>query len=306
MKRTLALCLALLALLWAIPPAIAEDVTVVRGFVIEDGVFRAMDETFRQDISGVMSSIALNETQTLTFRPGLTDRLLPNLAVTVAGADSFAEDVETLAATVGSLIETLQVLQQQFPEAFLFNDEKAQAYAAVGLSYLVAEPELWLWPESAYAVLVPVCFYENEGGQLVDGIYLLEVTATSGGTLCYILYNDPQHVADYMAHMTVSADQSPFQHALAFWYVQNYLEQVLEEAGGAPEEATVGTVQVIHSSDVNVRPTSDAASRAVAWAKPGAEYPVLSVAENGWYRIRCTDGVTGYISPNLVRFTAGE
>ena len=68
MKRILAICLTLLALLSAVPTATAEDANVVRGFVIADDVFRAMEETFRLELAGEMSSIALSETQMLAFR----------------------------------------------------------------------------------------------------------------------------------------------------------------------------------------------------------------------------------------------
>ena len=83
-------------------------------------------------------------------------------------------------------------MQEQFPEAFLFNNEMAMPYIERGLSYAVAEADIWLWPESMAAVLVPMCFYENEESALIDSMYLLEVLALEDESLRYILYRPPQ------------------------------------------------------------------------------------------------------------------
>lgn len=201
--------------------ATTEAAQTVRGFVIADDVFFEMEKGFRQnDFSGDMASLALSDTQTLVFNPKQENRLLPNLSVSLASAEVFSEDLDALSTTLGSLIETMQLLQEQFPDSFLFNDELAASHEA-GISYAISDPEIWLWPESAQAVLIPVFFYENEHGMLIDDIYLLEVLAAADGTLYYILYNDPQHVVDYIAHVTISGSNSLFQHVLALWYVEN-------------------------------------------------------------------------------------
>lgn len=201
-----------------------KPVETVRGFVIENTMFSDMENVFQQNtFSAEMSAVALSETQTLVFNPKQVDHLLPNLIMTLTDAESFTEDVDTLVSVLGSLIGTMQYLQDQFPDSFLFNDEMIAEYAESGVSYAVSEPEIWLWQESAGAVFIPVCFYENGSGMLVDGIYLLEVLVTDTGSLCYMLYNDSQCVVDYMAHVTIGAGNSPFQQALAFWYLQNHL-----------------------------------------------------------------------------------
>ena len=240
MKRTASLFLALLILFLAAPnwrtafanaqtdPSPVPPIKIplpfeITGVVIDNDVFFAMEDAFFQaDFMGEMKNITLNDTQTLTFNPaGDTDRLLPNLFVTMTDADPFKPDVEAVASTVGTLIMTMQFLQEQFPDAFLFNTKLESVYAEAGLSYLVAEPEIWLWPKSMSAVLLPVCFYENADRELVDGIYLLEVVSTMDGAMRYALYNDSQHVVDYMAHMEITTGSSPFQTVLALWSAQN-------------------------------------------------------------------------------------
>jgi hypothetical protein len=276
---------------------------MVRGFVIDNDVFFALEETFRMtDFSGEMSSVDLSETQTLVFDSKPVDRLLPTLSVTLSEADPFSEDADELASTLGSIIGVMQYLQEQFPDTFLFNDEMASEYETSGLGYLVAEPELWLWPDSAGAVFIPVCFYENARGTLVDDMYLLEVLAVEDGGLCYILYNDPQRVADYMEHVTVNADASAFQYALAFWYLKNYMLTAIDIE---QEEGAAGMLRVLNTLCF-VREFSDSSSRIVSRVKRGEWYPVLSIAENGWYEIRLTDGSIGYISSNLVEFFPRE
>jgi len=306
MKRIIALCLIFLSLFsFALAEEPVEEAAqqMVRGFVIENDVFFALEESFRMaDFSGMMSSVELSETQTLVFNPEPVDRLLPALSVTLMDADPFTEDADALAATLGSLIGVMQFLQEQFPDSFLFNEEMAALYADSGLSYLVAEPELWLWPASAGAVFVPVCFYENRRGTLIDDMYLLEILAAEDGALCYILYNDPQRVADYMEFVTVTADDSAFQYALAFWYLKNYM---LTAVDIEHEEGALGMLRV-QNALCFVRASSDTASRIVARVRRGEWYPVLSMAENGWYEIRLTDGEIGFISPNLVEFFPRE
>ena len=280
-----------------------ESSQMVRGYVIENDVFFTMEENFRQaDFSGEMGSVDLSETQTLLFNPTPVDRLLPALSVTITDADPFSEDADALAATLGSLIGVMQYLQEQFPDSFLFNEEMAAPYEDAGISYLVAEPEIWLWPSSAGAVLMPVCFYENRRGTLIDDMYLMEVMAVEDGGLCYILYNDPQHVADYIEHVTITADDSAFQYALAFWYLKNYM---LSSTDIEQEEGALGMLRVTNTLCF-VRASSDTGSRIVARVRRGEWYPVLSEAENGWLEIRLTDGTVGFISPNLVEFFPKE
>lgn len=324
MKRIIALCLVFLSIFsFALAEApVQEDVQadeliadeiaesseeapqqMVSGFVIDNETFFALEERFRiSEFSGTMSSVDLSETQTLVFNQEPVNRLLPTLAVTIADAEPFKEDANELASTVGSLIGVMQYLQDQFPDTFMFNNVMAEAYDGVGLGYLVAEPELWLWPESAGAVFIPVCFYENRRGTLIDDMYLLEVMAVEDGGLCYILYNDPQYVADYMEYVTVTADASAFQYALAFWYLKNYM---LTATDIEHEQGAAGMLRVLNTLCF-VRASSDTASQIVARVKRGEWYPVLSIAENGWYEIRLTDGTIGYISSNLVEFFPRE
>jgi len=338
MKRMVAIFLSLLTLLLVAPvweTASADENTpfdpddaaqatpestgadTVPGFLISDEEFFSMvDAFFQADLAGTLSSVTLTETQTLAFNPERTDHLMPALAVTVTEAEPFKANADSVAATVGSLVGVMQYLQEQFPDSFLFNNDMAAPYMEAGLSYAVAETDIWLWPESTASVLLPVCFYENENRSLVDCMYLLEVTLLKDGSLRYILYNNPQYVADYMTHVTVSSERSPFQQALVLWYIQNFSQSAAENANDPelpnfpqnaaenandPELPIIGTA-IVRSGSANVRSSNTPTSSIVANITKGEEYPVFAVTEKGWLLIRCADGVTGYVHPNLVTF----
>ena len=61
------------------------------------------------------------------------------------------------------------------------------------------------------------------------------------------------------------------------------------------------TVTIRRSGDVNVRKNPAYSSDRVGLAKAGRTYALLETAENGWYKIRLTDGREGYVSPKLVQ-----
>ena len=321
MKRIVAFLAALLALLPFAPafgsdadttssgPSATPTITVplpfeVPGFVIETGVFFAMEDAFFQaDFVGDMKTIALNDAQTLVFNPaGDAARLFPNFYVMAADAEPFGADADAASAIMGSLIATMQYLQEQFPDQFLINNEIITAHGG-SLSYMVSEPEIWLWPDSMSAVLLPVCFYENENRALVDGICLLEVASTAEGALRYALYNDPRHVTDYMAHVTVSSENGPFQAVLALWYIQNFSQTTAEGAG---DQDTVIGMARISSLTRYVRASDDKAAKVIATARNGEEFPVFAVTENGWYLIRYSSGEQGYIISDGVEYHPSE
>ena len=61
------------------------------------------------------------------------------------------------------------------------------------------------------------------------------------------------------------------------------------------------TVTIRRNGDVNVRRQPAYNSDRVGLAKAGRTYALLETAENGWYKIRLTDGREGYVSPKLVQ-----
>ena len=61
------------------------------------------------------------------------------------------------------------------------------------------------------------------------------------------------------------------------------------------------TVTVRNEGDVNLRRRATSASDRVGTARAGHTYPLLEIAENGWYKILLSNGVEGYISPKLVQ-----
>ena len=69
---------------------------------------------------------------------------------------------------------------------------------------------------------------------------------------------------------------------------------------GQPEAATTSRVIIRKSGNANVRKEADPASARVGVARAGRSYPLLSTAENGWYRILLGGGIVGYVSPKVV------
>ena len=72
-------------------------------------------------------------------------------------------------------------------------------------------------------------------------------------------------------------------------------------AAAAGGYAAGQTVTIRRSGDVNVRKQPAYSSDRIGIARAGRTYALLETAENGWYKIRLTDGREGYISPKLVQ-----
>ena len=69
---------------------------------------------------------------------------------------------------------------------------------------------------------------------------------------------------------------------------------------GDPEVHTEQRAIIRKSGNANVRETAEATSRRVGVARAGRSYPLLSVSENGWYKILLPGGVVGFVSPKMV------
>ncbi|MGI6738018.1 MAG: SH3 domain-containing protein [Christensenellales bacterium] len=67
----------------------------------------------------------------------------------------------------------------------------------------------------------------------------------------------------------------------------------------------IGTVTVTANNYLNVREGGSTSYARITTIPTGSSYPVLSIAQSGWYEILLPDGRTGYVSNNLVDFTAG-
>ena len=80
--------------------------------------------------------------------------------------------------------------------------------------------------------------------------------------------------------------------------LEGYISSKLVQ--GQPEIATASRVIIRKSGNANVRQEADAASARVGVARAGRSYPLLSTADNGWYRILLYGGIVGYVSPKVV------
>ena len=65
----------------------------------------------------------------------------------------------------------------------------------------------------------------------------------------------------------------------------------------------IGTVLVTNANYVNVRSGGDTSYAIVAQVPSGGVYPVIGIANSGWFEIVLSDGTTGYVSDRLTSFT---
>lgn len=168
--------------------------------------------------------------------------------------------------------------------------------------------------------------YNDETRALVHTLhhkegYYSQVTNTSGEDiymdfLLYQIQTDDEEVYEdatylFACFMLKNNDGTPniFYFFSADQALTSQIEQILSN-GSVPkfdgqettaEEVVPSDAQVKIRDDggVNVRKESNSDSAKVGTAKAGATYPLLSVADNGWYEIQLSDGTTGYVSPKM-------
>lgn len=64
-------------------------------------------------------------------------------------------------------------------------------------------------------------------------------------------------------------------------------------------EGITETVKITHNKNINVRAKPSTESNVVGTAVSGEEYEYLGTAENGWLRIRLSNGIEGYVSGKM-------
>ena len=82
---------------------------------------------------------------------------------------------------------------------------------------------------------------------------------------------------------------------------KEYITVSGDSGNSAGEEYGTGIVDV--SSSLNVRSGPSTSSSVVASLSDGARVTILSRESNGWYRIRTSSGVTGYVSGEYINLT---
>jgi hypothetical protein len=273
-------------------------------FALSAQEFHTLAQSFYDGVfQGDLKSVQLSDTQTFLFSPARVNRLLTNFSVHIQAPFDIPQDMETMVQTVQSAIETAQLIQETFPDVFLFDQERAAGYAEEGLGFLLGEADLWLWAEDGRAVFLPMAFYNETTGALADGFYLIFLSKPSDAEAYFVMYHSPDYVVEYMRHMRLNTENSDFQKAMILWYMAKFEAPQEAETPNAGDEASrrwLGTVTVSAKNSANVREDSSADSELVYIARHGQSYRVLSIAENGWFEIQLPDGKTGFISPQLV------
>lgn len=288
----------LLALLLCAPLAAHGEETSVAGYVMDAALFHEMEAGFRDQVfGGEVGSIDLTDTQTLLFTQEEAARMLPSVTVMIRQAVPLVEDVDSMVLVTQSLLEHMQALQAENPDAFLFNTERAMAHVDTGFHFAVAEVEVWLWAQDGSAVMMPLFFYDGESGELIDGVYLLTVAIAGPESAYYALYSGAEQVVDYLMCVEMASDQSDFQRAVIEWYLSNFggAEDGAADADGGGD---LGSLRITVDSG-HAREAGEEDAARVGTVRKGEVYPIEAVAESGWYEIRLADGTQAYISPAL-------
>jgi len=305
MKRITAFCMMLLALffsasIWGLASA---DEQTSPGVSIEDAAFFALgDSFFKSQFAGYVNTAKISETMTLMYNPNRGNRLLPNLLLTITEVDELELNLDTVKNNALTILQVMDALQKKFPDAPVFNLQMVGDMEESNLGYMVPDEQgIWLWSQSHNAVIVPVALFNGETGELVDGMYLLEIVISEDEHIVRCaLYNDAQYVAEYMDYVSVDPDRSEFEAALQQWYLQNYLFIHWEDS-------VIGTVRIIKSV-AYVVDNPDFTAFPVARVYQGEEYQVGQYhvggkEECGWFLIRCADDKFGYLPETAVEFT---
>lgn len=292
--------LSLMLLLLLVPfPALGEETTVA-GYVMAREPFYEMETSFReQTFSGETISIELTDTQTLIFTSEAAARMLPSLTVMIQQAVPLAEDVDGMVSITQSLLETMQGLQTEHPEAFLFNDAMAMEHAETGFHFAVAEPDIWLWAQDGSAVMLPIYFYDGESGALIDGVYLLTIVIVGPQSAYYALYSSAAVVLDYVMRVEIASDRSGFQLGVVQWYLANFVDQ---ETTAPPDDGAetegLGSVRITVKSGF-ARAEGNTDADALGSVRKDEVYEIHSLSDSGWYEITLESGKQAFISPAL-------
>lgn len=312
----------------------------VSGITLDYNGFYEMEHGFRDRVfDREVSVVGLSEEENFMFIPDEVDHLLPSLVLTNEKEMTITDDIDAMVQTVGTLIQTAQALQQNFPSAFIFNQTLVEAHAENGLGYAIADQTIWLWAEDEKAVMLPIYFYDNGTGDLVDNVYLLTAVAPNNGANYYAFYNEGEIVDAYLQHVTLNPDESVFQLTVSQWLAgqtdgaaagEASEEENPAAATEAPTEASFAAVMdeeqlpepdgqgtyasvpnesgyignvIVSKAKAYVRVEGKENAKTIATVRKGTEYPVLSISENGWYEIEVSEGKIGFIHPNTVDYS---
>lgn len=318
MRKLLLLLLTLVLVFPAV--SVAEETTTVTGYVMERAAFYQMEEAFRTlTFEKEMHSIELTGTQTLMYIPQKTNAMVPSLTVLIQEPVGLADDVDEMVSIVQSVLDTLLYLQSGNPDAFLFNHDLAAEYEETGMSFAVAEPEVWLWADDGRSVMLPIYFYDNTNGNIIGDVYLFTITHVSESSGYCALYTDPEPVVDYLMSVEMNTASSAFQSTVIGWYLANFVEDETRAQGTDTAENSLGEAAPVTGNETeaaggpeavviavrsgNARSEGDTNAKIVGVVQKGQVYDVLSVSSKGWYEIELSSGERAYISPALVEKT---
>lgn len=303
---------SLLLILLVCAPTISHG-EEVDGHILDNETFFATEIGYRRKwFDRALSSVSISDTQSFFFVPDTEEHLLANLTLVSSTDAAVVKTAEDAVESIGQLVSIAKAVQDGLKDGIAFSYSLLGKHAATGIGYLVGDEDIWLWSENRQAVMLPIVFYDETSGDLVDDVYLMVVAKAAEGNGYVALYNDKEIVADYLTQVEVNSEASDFQRVIIQWFVHNYDEimgsaNVSEEnapvSDGMTRDSYIGIVTVTSNKSINVREEATQDSELAGVVRSGQWFYVLSIAENGWYEIQLAYGVTGYVSPILVKFT---
>lgn len=184
--------------------------------------FATMEQRFfSQAFGGDTGRVELSGTHTFVYQrqePG--DGFIPSLYI--KNQESVTPSEEGMRLAVQSMVESAQYLQGQFPDAFLFNREKALAGEGGSLGIALAEPDIWLWAQDERSVVFPMYFHRQGEGSLPVQVCMVSAVNQSDGSSYYALYTDGDYLRQYLRLQPLDAEASHFQMATLYWFIQQH------------------------------------------------------------------------------------
>lgn len=305
MKKNI-LCLALTCALLCGAAAIAEEMP---GVTLENETYLPLEDDFRTlAFDKTLIAATLSDSLAIIFDETADERFLPNLSLSYTADFPTITGEEGMLSFVIELVQAMNLIQDVRPDTPAINRALTAEHEASGLGIVLGEESLWLWAENGKAVMLPLYFYNETTGQMIDGLYLLSILQSGEASGWVNLYNDPAILMSYLGHVEVNSEQSDFQRAMIAWYLVTHHAAAPTPAQAAQPSVAdgsgyLGTVFITaKNGSAHVREDSNEQSTSIWVVLHDQRYFVTGIAENGWYQIEHRDGRTGYISPLVVKF----
>lgn len=322
--RRLILCLSFLAVFFLFSVSMAEEASVISS----DEMDNAIQKNNTKEI--ILNALyIMNDTGNagINYRPSDGEsyyvRLSSNTGyqnAAILGMELMREDASSIALSPDSLLSLLHRagdytghrLNQSFYNMDVLNsvfgklpgDSTMHVIASLDVASAPEQAENTVSSEDPKHIHFFTYVYPD-GTWLDDELFVMAETS-SDTSARYVLIpwqNTVYAIVHDLTQLNLLQD-----NAVLSWLDRHseYLEQDSlpvdlnqVKAGNITASAITQSVRIHADGAVNVRSEADAKSAKVGSAKASGTYPVLSIAENGWFEITLEDGTIGYVSPKV-------